>query len=142
MPLTSYDIQRLFLSSPKYAVLGASTDQSKFGTKVLKWYIARNKAVTPIHPREPELEGVQTLKSLSELPSPYTTSVSVITPPKVTLGILKEAKDLGVPALWLQPGAEDAAVIDYINNNDLADRVIFGGPCILVSGDGIAKSLL
>jgi hypothetical protein len=27
--------QKLFLSSPYYAVVGASTDQSKFGTKVL-----------------------------------------------------------------------------------------------------------
>lgn len=66
MPTTA-EIQRLFLSSPRYAVVGASKDQSKYGTKVgsmhdvtirlvahvmqvLKWYIARKKEVTPIHP--------------------------------------------------------------------------------------------
>ena len=34
--------------------------------------------------RESELEGLQTLKSLAELPSPTETAVSVITPPKVS----------------------------------------------------------
>jgi hypothetical protein len=44
--------------------------------------------------------------------------------------------------LWLQPGAEDEAVVNYINENGLSDRAIFGGPCILVEGDNIARSLL
>ncbi|KAJ3557393.1 hypothetical protein NM688_g1492 [Phlebia brevispora] len=138
----SVEVKKLFLSSPKYAVVGASKDQSKFGTKVLKWYLARNKDVTPIHPKEDELEGVRTIRQLSDLPTPTETSVSIITPPKVTLGILEQAKALSVPALWLQPGAEDEAVIKYINDNGLGGKVIYGGPCILVEGDGIIKSLL
>ena len=60
----------------------------------------------------------------------------------MTLGILEKAKELAVPALWLQPGAEDSAVIEYIKENGLADRVIYGGPCILVEGDDIKRSLL
>ncbi|KAI0246455.1 hypothetical protein BJV78DRAFT_1135124 [Lactifluus subvellereus] len=44
------EIQKLFLSSPRYAVVGASRDQSKYGTKVLQWYLARNFSVTPVHP--------------------------------------------------------------------------------------------
>lgn len=61
---------------------------------------------------------------------------------KVTLGILQQAKELDIPALWLQPGAEDSTVIAYINEHGLADRVIYGGPCILVEGDDIVRSLL
>ncbi|KIO32597.1 hypothetical protein M407DRAFT_241311 [Tulasnella calospora MUT 4182] len=139
MPTTA-EIQRLFLSSPKYAVVGASKDPSKYGTRVLKWYIACKKDVTPIHHKESSLEEIPTLKTLKDLPSPTTASVSIITPPKVTLGILQEAKALGVPALWLQPGAEDDEVRQYVNDN-LSDRVILGGPCILVSGDKILESL-
>lgn len=60
----------------------------------------------------------------------------------MTLTILDQAKLLSVPALWLQPGAEDEAVIKYIKEQGLSDRVIYGGPCILVEGDGIKKSLL
>ncbi|KAF8637299.1 hypothetical protein AX16_010829 [Volvariella volvacea WC 439] len=134
-------IQKAFLSSPHFAVIGASKDQSKYGTKVLKWYQNRSLSVTPVHPKEPELEGLKTLSSISQLGNPRETSISIITPPKVTLGILQQAKELGVPALWLQPGAEDAAVVEFIKENGLSDRVILGGPCILVEGDGIRSSL-
>jgi len=58
------------------------------------------------------------------------------------LGILELAKTLSVPSIWLQPGAEDQAVIDWIKENGLEDRVILGGSCILVEGDDIGKSLL
>jgi hypothetical protein len=34
--------------------------------------------------KEEELEGIKTFKSVSEFPSPTTTSVSIITPPKVS----------------------------------------------------------
>jgi len=134
-------IQKAFLGSPTFAVVGASKDQNKYGTKVLNWYKARSLNVIPVHPKEKELEGLETLRSIAELPSPQETSISIITPPKVTLGILEQAKDLSIPFLWLQPGAEDQSVTEYIKNNGLSDRVIYGGPCILVEGDGI-RSLL
>src|SRR6266404_103376 len=69
MTRTVANIQKYFLSSPRYAVVGASKDQSKFGTKVrvlnhseksrfsstcasqvLLWYLERNLSVTPVHP--------------------------------------------------------------------------------------------
>ncbi|KAH9991802.1 NAD(P)-binding protein [Russula vinacea] len=143
MTRTVAEIQKLFLSSPRYAVVGASKDQSKYGTKVLQWYLARNLSVTPVHPKESELEGVATVPNLKDLPAPTETSVSIITNAKVTLGLLQQAKQLNIPVLWLQPGAEDDSVKSYIHANGLEDKVIYGGPCILVEGDGIRqKSLL
>ncbi|KAI0929849.1 hypothetical protein AcW1_008683 [Taiwanofungus camphoratus] len=138
----SAETKKAFLSSPNFAVVGASKDQSKFGTKVLQWYLARDKPVTPIHPKENELEGVSTVRSIADLPDPSHTSVSIITNPKVTLGLLEQVKTLAVPAIWLQPGAEDEAVISYIKENGLEDKAIYGGSCILVEGDGVMKSML
>ncbi|PPQ87483.1 hypothetical protein CVT25_008219 [Psilocybe cyanescens] len=135
-------VKKTFLAAPYFAVVGASKDTTKYGTRILKWYQARTFNVTPVHPKEKELEGLSTITAIGELPSPKETSVSIITPPKVTLGILKQAKDIDIPALWLQPGAEDAEVIEYIKENGLSDRVIYGGPCLLVEGDDIARSLL
>ena len=60
---------------------------------------------------------------------------------QVTLGILESAKQLGIRALWLQPGAEDESVIKYVRESGLEDKVILGGPCILVEGDGIMQGL-
>ena len=61
---------------------------------------------------------------------------------QVTLGILEEAKNLGIPALWLQPGAEDDAVRKYVEEAGMQERVILGGPCVLVLGEGLIKSQL
>jgi predicted CoA-binding protein len=59
---------------------------------------------------------------------------------QITLGIVQEAKKLNVPALWLQPGAEDDAVRGYVEENGLSDKVVYG--CVLVEGDKVMKSLL
>jgi len=136
------EAQTRFFKSPEFAVVGASTVEEKYGTKVLKWYINHGKTVTPIHPKETELQGIETLRSLKDLPSPHATSVSIITPAKITLGLLQEVSALNIPAVWIQPGADDEAVREYIETEGLQDRVILGGPCVLVDGEGIIKSLL
>lgn len=104
------------------------------------------------------------MKSLNELPAASTTSVSVVTPPKVisllviytstspltilpqiTLSLLPALlatdSEKRVPYLWLQPGTDDDAVRSYITENGLQDRVVYGGPCVLVEGDGIRAQL-
>ncbi|CAD6884067.1 unnamed protein product [Tilletia controversa] len=134
---------KTFFTSEAYAVVGASKDPSKFGYKVLKWYESAGLSVTPVHPKEPEIEGLKTVASLSDLPadSRTKTSISVITPPKVTLGVVQSAVELGINAIWLQPGAEDAAVVDWIKGqpSETQDKVIYGGPCILVKGRQLAQ---
>ncbi|KAG7089445.1 hypothetical protein E1B28_011130 [Marasmius oreades] len=136
-------VRQDFFKQKSFAVVGASKDQAKYGTKVLQWYKTRNLDVTPIHPVQTELEGIKAIKSVEELSAPSETSISIITPPPVTLGILKKAKELSVPSIWLQPGAEDASVVDFIDKNGLKDKVVYGGPCILIEGDSLrARSSL
>ncbi|GJE92777.1 CoA-binding protein [Phanerochaete sordida] len=129
-----------FLAAPHFAVVGASKDETKVGTKVLKWYAEHGKDVTPVHPKETEIQGHPTVRALADLPDPSHTSVSVVTGPKITLGLLKDVKALGVPHVWLQPGTHDEAVEEYIKENGLSDKVVYGGACVLVEGDGLLKS--
>ncbi|KAJ7028491.1 hypothetical protein C8F04DRAFT_963822, partial [Mycena alexandri] len=81
------------------------------------------------------------IPTVAELCAPSKTSISIITPPKVTLSILEAALPLGVPAVWIQPGAADESVVGWVNKNGMEGRVIYGGPCILVEGDGIRSML-
>lgn len=134
--------QEKFLASPFFAVVGVSNDESKWASKVLKWYKDRHLPVTPVHAREKEIQGMRTVRSISDLPNPSQTSISIITAPYVTLSILKQAKGLNVPAIWLQPGSEDELVIKYITENSLSDRVLYGGPCILKEGPRIVDQQL
>ncbi|KAJ8588526.1 glycoside hydrolase [Rhizopogon salebrosus TDB-379] len=75
--LNTIQKQRHFLSFPQHAVVGASKDQSKFGTKVLKWYI--HKPVTPTHLSDDELEGIKTIRSLTDLPNPTEAARMMLT---------------------------------------------------------------
>jgi len=134
------ETQKEFFAATQFAVVGASNDKTKFGNKVFMWYIDHSKPVTPIHPKEDSIEGVPALKSLSLLPSPATTSISIITPAKVTLSVLKEAKELGIHTVWVQPGASDDACAEYIKEAGL-ENVIYGGPCILRDGDSVLAAI-
>lgn len=118
-----------FFSSEAYAVVGASSNQDKYGNKVLRCYLQHGKKVYPINPRAEKIEGIHCYKSISELPA-NVKSISVITPPKITEQVVLEAKEKGIENIWMQPGAESAQAIK--SAQDAHINVLAGGICILV----------
>jgi hypothetical protein len=55
----------------------------------------------------------------------------------VTLSILQQAKSLGVFALWLQPGAEDDTVVEFIEADaQLRDRCVYRAHALHTSSGG------
>ncbi|KAK0639062.1 CoA binding domain-containing protein [Cercophora newfieldiana] len=141
---------RTFFQSPNYAVVGASTNTQKYGFKVFRWYVEHGLPVTPVNPTSPSIPvggtDYATVKSLSQLEKPAETSVSIITPPAVTLKTLNEAKELGIPAVFLQPGTYDDQVLEFAKDNFKAVVVGEGGWggegwCVLVDGERGLKSV-
>lgn len=61
---------------------------------------------------------------------------------QVTLEVLKQARKVGVPAIWIQPGASDAACVNFINENGMDDHVLWQGECLWRDGDGVVQALL
>ncbi|KAG2195216.1 hypothetical protein INT46_010783 [Mucor plumbeus] len=133
------NLSKQFFKSQYFAVVGASSSRTKFGNRVLRWYQSNGLDVTPIHPKESKIEELATKASIDQLPFPIKTSISIITPPSVTLGVLKEAKNLGMKEVWIQPGAEDQKVIDFAKENESEMNIILGGPCILVKGSALLQ---
>ncbi|KAJ7243961.1 CoA binding domain-containing protein [Mycena rebaudengoi] len=103
-----------WMSAPKFAVVGASTNPSKYGYQAFKWLLDQHKDAVPIHLTATEVQGVRCIRSITELPDPTHTAVCIVVPPAATLEIIRQAKALGIFALWFQPGAEDNSVIDFI----------------------------
>jgi uncharacterized protein len=92
------------------AVLGASKDHAKFGNKSLRAHLAAGYEVLPIHPTEPEIEGLVAYPSLAALPHPVER-ITVYLPPRVSLSLLPEIARAGAREVWFNPGAADAAVL-------------------------------
>ncbi|KAH7319898.1 CoA binding domain-containing protein [Stachybotrys elegans] len=137
---------RKFFSASKFAVVGASSNPAKFGHKVHAWYLHHGLPVTPINPSAPtvSVDGADhsTVSTVGGLPSPKETAVSIITPPPVTLQVLKEAKNVGIPAVWLQPGTFNEDVLDFALADGNFEAVVYGeggrggeGWCVLVDGE-------
>ncbi|KAJ3253610.1 hypothetical protein HK103_000452 [Boothiomyces macroporosus] len=128
-----------FKQAQAYAVVGASADPSKFGNKVLRFYKQNTtNPIYPVNPKADSIEGIKVIKDLKDLPDPKHTSVSVITPPPVTLSVLKTAAELGIKNVWLQPGSENYEGIELAKKSGL--NVIYDGPCVLVNGPGLINS--
>ncbi|KAJ6172081.1 hypothetical protein N7470_001148 [Penicillium chermesinum] len=86
-------------------------------SSVLAWYHQHSLPVTPLNPRAAQINlpsrAYDTVPSPSSLPSPTQTSLSVVTLPRVTIELLKEAHSVGIPAVWLQPGSFDDTVLEF-----------------------------
>ncbi|OMJ13188.1 hypothetical protein AYI70_g8661 [Smittium culicis] len=132
--------QAVFLSKKIYGVAGASVDKSKFGNTVLVWYKQHNKTVVPINPKEQIIEGLPVVRDVNDLVKVATTQfnllpqdigLSIVTPPKVSEHILRQAAEVGIKNVWMQPGSEPA---NWQNlSSELGLLAVGGGPCILKS---------
>ena len=92
------------------AVVGASNDRSKFGNKALRAFKAEGYRVIPVNPNEPVVEGMPTYGSVLDIPDTLDMA-TVYVRPDVTLHLLGEFARKGIAEIWVNPGAEDDAVI-------------------------------
>lgn len=119
----------VFFQSEAFGVVGASTDRDKYGNKVLRCYQQNHKTVYPVNPHETQIEGLEVVSSISQLPV-TVSSISIITPPLVTEQIVAQAIKKGIKNIWMQPGAESSKAIEECLKHGI--NLIAEGPCILV----------
>jgi predicted CoA-binding protein len=123
------DIEK-FLAAQSFAVAGASEDRSKYGNKVFQALVGSGRTVVyPLNPAAAEIEGHAAYAALADLPL-VPESLSVVTPPRITREIIRQAVEVGVQNIWMQPGAEDPKGSQIARDAGL--NVIDDGSCILV----------
>ena len=118
-----------FLVSPSFGVIGASANRHKYGNKVLRCYQQNGRSVVPVNPNEPEIEGVPCVAKISDLPA-GVKSISMITPPAVTVQLVPLAIEKGIENIWMQPGAEHPEAVALCRERGI--NVIADGSCLLV----------
>ncbi|NOQ51671.1 MAG: CoA-binding protein [Desulfuromonadaceae bacterium] len=120
---------KAFLTSPMIGVVGASNNRNKFGNIVLRCYLENDRQVVPVHPAQKEIEGIECVTSVAELPD-TVESISVITPPRITEQVVEMAAAKGIRNVWMQPGAESPAAIHFCREQGI--NLIADGTCVMV----------
>lgn len=115
----------------RIAVVGASNDPAKYGNIIVRNLAAKGYTVLPVNPREKEIAGLPAYPSLEAVPGPVHI-VDVVTPPEVTKKVLDEASRLGLPAVWLQDGSWDEAVLEAAGKASF--RTVYDA-CIMVASN-------
>lgn len=91
------------------AVIGASTDRTKYGNKAVRAFSQTGYTVFPVHPAQTEVEGLPCFKSILDVPL-RPDLVSVYVGPQRLVQILPDIAAKGCNELWLNPGTESAEV--------------------------------
>ena len=112
------DLIKEFMAQKKFAVVGATDNKEKYGNQILHNLQDRSYEVYPVNPRLEEIDGKKCYHSLSELPVKVDV-VDFVVPPAATETILKECIELGLDRIWLQPGSESDAAVDFCCKNNL-----------------------
>lgn len=111
------------------AIVGATDDPAKSGSRIYRDLKAKGFRVFAVNPGRDAVDGDPAYPSLADLPEDPTI-VNIVVPPKATLAVLDRAEELGLPNIWVQPGAEDDEVIerleagrfDYLTNTCIMVR--------------------
>jgi predicted CoA-binding protein len=98
-------------SRKKIAIVGASSNRSKFGNKAVRAYLDKNYIVYPVHPTEQEVEGRRAYRSVGEIPSDVSL-VSFYIPPHLGLQVIDEVAKKGIKTVYLNPGTESRELIE------------------------------
>jgi predicted CoA-binding protein len=97
---------------PSVAILGASADQSKYGNKAVRAFLAKGYDVYPVNPKGGDVDGRAIYKSLAEIPADVQLDrISVYLPPAIGLKTLPEIAARGCKELWLNPGSESDELV-------------------------------
>lgn len=111
-----------------FAVVGASRDSTKYGSKI---YVDLKKSgykVYPINPSTEEIFGDKCYPSLDKLPIKPDV-VDIVVPPRITEEIVKQCKELGIVRVWMQPGSESEKAIKFCIENNI--KSVYG-VCVMV----------
>ena len=94
------------------AVIGASSNRSKFGNRAVRAFQQQGYTVVPINPHEAEVEGLKAYASVLDVPG-QVDMASLYVPPHVGEQVIGDIARKGIAEVWLNPGAESDRLIRH-----------------------------
>lgn len=126
------DPSKVFDKSFIFAVAGASNNPQKYGSRVYQMLKSEGVEVYPINPNRKTVHGDVTFPSIDKAPKKIDV-LSIVTPPHVSFEIVTKAIEMGVPNIWLQPGAQDNEVVKLLESHPEINGIY--NHCILTENE-------
>ncbi|MDX1690587.1 MAG: CoA-binding protein [Acidimicrobiia bacterium] len=98
------------------AVVGATDRPGKYGGIIYRDLKAKGFTVFGVNPYRDSVDGDRSYRTLDDLPE-APDLVDYVVPPARTLEVLQDAERLGYTTAFVQPGAEDDDVIEFLDDH-------------------------
>ena len=106
------------LEMKKWAVVGATIDETKYGYKIYKKLKNHGYDVYPISPKYYEIDVDKAYKNLEDLPEKPDV-VNFVVNPQIGLSIVEQCSNLGIKNIWLQPGTVSDDLLSLAEEKDI-----------------------
>ncbi len=122
------DLIREFVNQRVWAIVGASTDTSKFGNQIFRDLRKAGYVIYGVNAHGGEIDGQELYRSLADLPEKPAV-VDTVVPPHVTEQVVQQCAELGLGRVWMQPGSESQRAIGFCQEHNI--KVVHGA-CALI----------
>ncbi|MHC2069041.1 CoA-binding protein [Bremerella sp. T1] len=100
------------MSKPTVAILGASSERSKYGNKSVRAHLERGYDVYPVNPKGGQIEGLKVYTSVKDIPVEQLDRISVYVPPSVGMKMVSDIASKPVKEVFFNPGSESAELLE------------------------------
>jgi len=107
-----------------WAVVGDVLNEEKYAYKIVNRLKKGNYNVIKVNPRSNSDQVYKSLKDVKE----KIDVIDLVIHPKVGINVIKEAKEVGIDKVLIQPGAESEEILEFCKENNIH---AFQG-CVLV----------
>jgi hypothetical protein len=125
-----------FVAQKALAIVGVSRTCKGFGYEAQKELAKRGYTVFLVHPEVASIDGKPCAKSLRDVADRIGGAV-LVTPPKSTEALVREAAEGGVRRVWMQQGAESPEAIRLADELGIA---AVHGNCILMFAEPVRSA--
>lgn len=107
-----------FLQNNAIAIIGASRNEKKFGSQLLKHLWTEGFEVIPVHHEADEIQGIHCFRSILELPD-HVKAICLVTHKIDTDRFVDEAIAHGMKHIWVQQQSETEQTKTKAENKDV-----------------------
>jgi uncharacterized protein len=106
------------LTSKNFAVAGVSRNKNKFGSVIFKELTEKGVNSYPVNPGLSTIMGSECYSDIKSLPEKVEALV-IVTNPRETVKLVKDAYENGIKKIWIQQGAESPEAVQFCESKGI-----------------------